>query len=158
MLAYVGKTAGGGYEPFCWQSTLGMQDVEISEETFIIRRSVAETYKAAQTVGSAGSGPAAGAGPIYSTGGGTTASPPIVSGQGTRRRLWCRRSPGRARPPQKWMNFCTKVLSKFSTGTGLKLTLRVEVAPPEGVPVHRIEETRVALRELGLSDALEDQA
>ena len=35
-------------------------------------------------------------------------------------------------PHQKWMNFYTKVLSKFAATAGLKLTLRVEVAPWKG--------------------------
>jgi hypothetical protein len=55
-------------------------------------------------------------------------------------------------PPQKWMNFYTKVLSKFATQTGLKLTLRVEIAPEGGVSNQKVDEIKVALRELGLSD------
>ena len=60
-------------------------------------------------------------------------------------------------PHQKWMNFYTKVLSKFSAGAGLKLTLRVEVAPAEGVSPQKVDETKVALRELGLKDSLEGE-
>jgi hypothetical protein len=33
-------------------------------------------------------------------------------------------------PHQKWMNFYTKVLSKFAATSGLKLTLRVEAEAP----------------------------
>jgi hypothetical protein len=55
-------------------------------------------------------------------------------------------------PPQKWMNFYTKVLSRFATGAGLTLNLRVEVAPPEGVSMQKIEETKAALRDLGMED------
>jgi hypothetical protein len=58
-------------------------------------------------------------------------------------------------PHQKWMNFYTKVPSKFAATSGLRLTLRVEVAPPEGVSPQRVDETKVALRELGLKDSLE---
>jgi hypothetical protein len=53
------------------------------------------------------------------------------------------------------MNFYTKVLSKFAASAGLKLTLRVEVSPAEGVSPQN--ETRVALRELGLKDSLEGE-
>ncbi len=60
-------------------------------------------------------------------------------------------------PPQKWMNFYTKVLSKLSGSGGLKLTLSVEFTPPGGVPSQRAEETRVALRELGLRDDFEGE-
>jgi hypothetical protein len=55
-------------------------------------------------------------------------------------------------PPQKWMNFYTKVLSKFATQTGLMLTLKVEITPEGGVSKQKVDEIKVALRELGLSD------
>jgi hypothetical protein len=60
-------------------------------------------------------------------------------------------------PHQKWMNFYTKVLSKFAATAGLKLTLRVEVAPAEGVSPQKVDETKVSLRELGLKDTLEGE-
>src|SRR5205814_9844752 len=53
-------------------------------------------------------------------------------------------------PPQKWMNFYTKVLSKFATQSGLKIGLNVEIAPDGGVSSQRVDEIKVALRELGL--------
>jgi hypothetical protein len=53
------------------------------------------------------------------------------------------------------MNFYTKVLSKFAANAGLKLTLRVEVAPPEGISPQKVDETKAALRELGLKDSIE---
>ena len=55
-------------------------------------------------------------------------------------------------PPQKWMNFYTKVLSKFATQSGLKIGLNVEIAPDGGVSNQKVDEIKVALRELGLSD------
>jgi hypothetical protein len=58
-------------------------------------------------------------------------------------------------PAQKWMNFYTKVLSKFAGAQGLKLTLSIEVRPEGGISSQRIEETRMALQELGLSSDLE---
>ena len=58
-------------------------------------------------------------------------------------------------PPQKWMNFYTKVLSKFASGKGLKITLKVEVSPEGGISKQKIDETKVALRELGLDDDVE---
>jgi hypothetical protein len=57
-------------------------------------------------------------------------------------------------PPQKWMNFYTKVLSKFAGAQGLKLTLSIEVSPEGGISAQRIEETRMALQELGLKSDL----
>ncbi len=55
-------------------------------------------------------------------------------------------------PPQKWMNFYTKVLSKHASGGGMKITLQIELAPEGGLSPQQIEETKGALRELGLSD------
>jgi hypothetical protein len=57
-------------------------------------------------------------------------------------------------PHQKWMNFYTKVLSRFVTTKSLRLTVAVEVAPESGVSKQAIEETKTALRELGLKDEL----
>ena len=50
------------------------------------------------------------------------------------------------------MNFYTKVLSKFASGKGLKITLKVEISPEGGISTQQIEETKIALRELGLDD------
>jgi len=53
-------------------------------------------------------------------------------------------------PPQKWMNFYTRVLARFATQAGLRLTIRFEVT--EGVSRQQADEARVALRELGLDE------
>ena len=50
------------------------------------------------------------------------------------------------------MNFYTKVLSRFAAGKGLKLTVSVEASPEDGVSSQKVDETKVALRELGLKD------
>ena len=60
-------------------------------------------------------------------------------------------------PPQKWMNFYTKVLSRFVTDGGLSVSLQVYVEPADGVAPQKVEETKVALRELGLSDHVETE-
>ena len=54
--------------------------------------------------------------------------------------------------PQKWMNFYTKVVSKFATIKDLKLTLKVEVLVEGEIATQKIEETKVALAELGLNN------
>ena len=54
--------------------------------------------------------------------------------------------------PQKWMNFYTKVLTKFVKTGSLKLNVSIEATPKDGVADHQVEETKVALRELGLND------
>ena len=55
-------------------------------------------------------------------------------------------------PAQKWMNFYTKVLAKYATTGKLKLTVSFEVAPENGLPPSKIDETKALLRELGLDE------
>ena len=52
------------------------------------------------------------------------------------------------------LNFYTKVLSRFASGKGLKLVMRVEAAPDGGVSDQKIEEVKIALRELGPDDGV----
>jgi len=54
-------------------------------------------------------------------------------------------------PSQKWMNFYTKVVSRFAVDKGLKITVTVETSP-SAISAQKIEETKVALRELGIND------
>jgi hypothetical protein len=46
MLGYVGKKADGSYEPFHWKISLPSQDVDISDDVFLIQRELAEAYEA----------------------------------------------------------------------------------------------------------------
>jgi hypothetical protein len=45
-IAYVGKAAGGGYEPFVYKRSLGVDDIEISEDVYLITKEKAEEYLA----------------------------------------------------------------------------------------------------------------
>jgi hypothetical protein len=60
-------------------------------------------------------------------------------------------------PAQKWMNFYTKFLSKFASGKGLKITINVDISPEDGISKQKLEETKVALRELGLDDDVKEE-
>jgi hypothetical protein len=153
MLGYVGKKADGSYAPFHWNSSLAPQDVEISDDVFLIQRELAEAYKAGKISTTQNDVVEA----TVTGGSGTTSTSPATDGKSpipanVPRLVW-----NGEVPHQKWMNFYTKVLSKFAATAGLKLTLRVEVAPAEGVSPQKVEETKVALRELGLKDALEGE-
>ena len=53
-------------------------------------------------------------------------------------------------PPQKWMNFYTRMLSRLVATPGLKLTVSFEHTPVAGVTSQAVEDTKAALRELGL--------
>ena len=56
-------------------------------------------------------------------------------------------------PAQKWMNFYTKVLSRFATGFDLKLNIQFEVTGE--ISKQKTDETRAALNEMGLDDKIE---
>lgn len=58
-------------------------------------------------------------------------------------------------PSQKWMNFYTKVLTRFASVRGLRLTVKIEVSPEGGLTQQKVEETKASLRELGLNDQVE---
>ncbi|CAE6753472.1 ATP-binding protein [Nitrospira defluvii] len=153
MLAYVGKKTDGSYFPFHWQASLGSQDIEISDDMYVIQQELAEAYKAGKTAPSSPTptSPAPGA---PSTGlssiTGSTPAGPDSTGATLSNITWSGEIPS-----QKWMNFYTKVLSKFAAGMDLKLTLKVEVNSATGIPTQKVEETKVALRELGLSDKVD---
>ncbi len=58
-------------------------------------------------------------------------------------------------PTQKWMNFYTKVLSKFATTEGLKIKVSFEV-PADGEQSRaKADEATSGLKELGLNDDVE---
>ncbi len=57
-------------------------------------------------------------------------------------------------PPQKWMNFYTKVLGKYATSPDLKIDVSFEVKVEPEQADGKISETKTALRELGLDDGV----
>jgi hypothetical protein len=60
-------------------------------------------------------------------------------------------------PHQKWMNFYTKVLSRFVGAKGLRLQVQFEVPASDAVTKAKVDEAKTALRELGLSEDLEER-
>jgi len=156
MLAYVGKKPNGSYAPFHWKSSLTIFDVELSDDMYIVQRETAEAYAAGKSTPPPTLQPPQ---PLPSGTGAIPPAPPPLSGTGATSPPVSAGNAGRVTwqgdvPPQKWMNFYTKVLSKFATQTGLKLALKVEIAPEGGVSNQKVDEIKVALRELGLSDEI----
>lgn len=160
ILAYVGKGASGKYQPFAFNQSVSSADIEFSDDMFIIKAEVARASLDAQATpplaGGAGQGGGTGVG--AGTGGGTepggtpieprpAPTPPVPGPAKIAGIRWS----GEV-PPQKWMNFYTKVLSRFAATPGLKLTIAVEVSPSDGISKQSLEETQNALRELGLDD------
>ncbi|MCG8556436.1 MAG: hypothetical protein MJD61_14275 [Proteobacteria bacterium] len=174
VFAYVGRAADGDYEPFVYKASLRYDDVEIAADVYLIARERAEEYVAktsqpASVAGKTGTGDSGdaptqtggspvggqpvtqpggptGGSPVTSTGGSTPVSEP-PPGAEIAGFSWV----GEV-PTQKWMNFYTKVLSRFATAGGLKLTVTVDVALAGGLGMSKVEETKVALRELGMDE------
>jgi hypothetical protein len=164
VLAYVGKTATGGYDPFVFGVSMSAQEVEISDDVYVITAETAEAYKQSLSTPPK----PIGTGNLFDTQGGQTpradgrlavteankdegGEEPVVRLVTDRTAVL--RWSGEV-PAQKWMNFYTKVLSRFATTKNLHLTVAVDVAPEGGVSKQAMEETKTALRELGLKDDL----
>ena len=161
LLAYVGKSRDGRFVPFHFERSIDPSEVEISDETFIITREDALAYRDGQAKPVISEPPVIEGGHPPASPSSTEPASPTTSATespakskpatgGLRALRWSGEVPS-----QKWMNFYTRVLSKFATGTGLRLTVRVEIAPEGGVSGQKVEETRSALRELGLNDMLD---
>jgi hypothetical protein len=152
-IAYAGKSAEGKYSPFMYRTGMLAQDVEISDDVFIIRKETADAYKTS-AVPPVPETP--GAGQTEESGGKPTEAPATPSGDKippphpVPADLFSRIEWTGEIPPQKWMNFYTKVVSKFAASKGVKLTVTFEAAPDTGVSKQKIDEVKAALRELGL--------
>jgi len=148
MLGYVGKKADGTYEPFLWKMSLDPSDVEISDDTFLILKETAEAYKKGEPVAPLEPMPPPIPGSVPGT---EPVPPPPESGEEQPKHVERLSWKGEI-PHQKWMNFYSKVLARHISGGGVKLTLEVEIEPPGGVSIQKVEETQVALKELGIED------
>lgn len=179
IFAYGGKIEPGGYNPLIFKASLNNNDVEISEDMYIISNEAANEYinsisKPPVPVPPDTSDPEPLAGgspegkspnkqpdegcyrPTNNPEGSTNG---VIEGRDdgyihppkeskAKKLVW-----NNEIPPQKWTNFYTKVLTKFA-GNGLKLSLKVEVEPDDGISKQKIEEMKIALRELGMNDEL----
>ncbi len=178
ILAYVGKTSSGNYEPFQYQCTINSADIEISDDVFIITQETASAYKKVESAQDADTQipssqtqtekittntPATAISVTTSTTyvvkdktnpyvtDTTTEATEIITPPPSARVLkW-----SGAINPQKWMNFYARVLSKFVTDKDLKLTIKVSISVEGDVSTQKIEETKVALQELGLHGDIE---
>lgn len=165
VIGYVGKRADGLYEPFNFEEGLSSLDVEISEDVYIITRETANEFRErvkAEAEGKTVTTPTpeddADEGGIttgrseddFATGGQTDTADNEADGpvqtDFIKRLSWT----GEV-APHKWMNFYTKVLSKYASDKSLNLQVSFDTSPESGISKERIEETKSALRELGLS-------
>lgn len=155
--AYVAKT-DGGYDPFIFNESITREQIEIAEDVFILKKEDAEIYKERGHVepppppgdpdGEPGVGGAGGGGTGTGegdSGGGGTLFPPTTAPEVVPRVRWSGEI-----PYNKFSTFY-KVLMKLA-GSGLKIAVSFETTSPDGVSRQNAEDTRIALRELGLSD------
>jgi len=156
LFGYAGKTAAGQYKPFYFKTSISAFDIEISEDVFLIPEEVAQAISEGETQPiSQGdkSGKPSGDDIFHSSDEGIELirdKEKEIEVPSAFSIVW----EGEI-PPQKWMNFYTRVLSKFVTGGGLKIYLKFEAKPEGGISSQKIEEAKVSLRELGLREDIE---
>jgi hypothetical protein len=156
LLAYVGKNAAGQYQPLFFNQPLNAAEVEFSDDMYVVSAETARAFieqgqKAAAAIAvgeeekpSVPSTPV----PTSQSDQDSPATPMSSKVAGIR---WSGNVPS-----QKWMNFYTKVLSRFAGVAGLKLTVNVEVKPIDGVAQQTVDDTKNALRELGLDEHVDE--
>jgi hypothetical protein len=154
-LGYVGKR-GSRYEPFNYAGDISSTDIEISDDMFIISKDTALKYRSSATPTTEKQATVPTSGDLYpfaptEEAVEKTTEPSTGTVSGTTAAVSTLKWTGEV-PSQKWMNFYTKVLSRFAASKGLKLTVSVEASPEDAISVQKLEETKVALRELGLKD------
>lgn len=156
LFGYAGKTLTGQYAPFNFATSINAFDIEISEDVFLIPKEVAQALsegKKPLVVSEGGKEKPSEGGITPLTHGDidvTVDKEKRITAPSASSIIW----EGEV-PPRKWMNFYTKVLSKFVTGGGLEINLKFEAKPKGGISSQKIEETKVHLRELGLQENIE---
>ena len=148
-LAYVTKGKSGGYDTFSYQTSISPEEIEISDDTFIIKKETADAHKAGATT------PTAVTAPTISPASGVVSQPETIvssleigsqtQSENTSMFEW----KGKV-PAQKWMNFYTRVVSKIAPIQDIELEVTLRVEPHGGISNQKIEEAKSALRELGL--------
>ena len=114
ILAYVGKK-NGDYEPFAYSQGFDRTDVEISDDMYIITKATAEAYKTLKETPPELKPPGPTGGRYHGvvpTGGGEEEEEPVAPEDISKGKLTTLKWSGPV-PAQKWMNFYTKVLSRF---------------------------------------------
>lgn len=147
---YASKSPDGSYQTVAVEeATFGEGDVEFSEQVVLLPKETAVALKEGRPPVDVGAGgeeeagrevPEGGEG--KERGGGVSVAPP---GERVSSVSWRGEVPAR-----QWMQFYTKVLSRFATQERLRLEVNFQVSPPEGISKDKVEETKASLRELGL--------
>lgn len=167
LLAYVGKGSAGKYNPFIFGSELPAAEIELSEDVYILPQAEAEAYlRSLEQPKVVTPQPPVNITPIPDDSGQGETTPRSETGTGgvkpaigevkptlsTKKETVNRLVWNGEIPYQKYTSFYMKILSKFASGKGLKIRINIEVNEENGISEQKIEETKSALRELGLDD------
>ena len=170
-LAYIGKNSDGKYSPFVFKQSLPATDVELSDDMFVITAETAKAYieqarlrkadeerpiDVIEVVVGGGGGHYIGDTNIIGTKENEEDKLDFVEIIEVRDKLSGIEWSGDL-PPQKWMNFYTKVLSRFTTTPGFRVNITIEVTPPDGIQASVVNDTKNALKELGLGDKVTEK-
>ncbi len=128
--------------------------MEIAEDTVILTRETADAYRKLILVGVGGEAepkPGDEETPTATPKAGDdkptqTTSGSEVGGQTGQTDFFRKLTWTGAVPPQKWMNFYTKVLAKYATDNSLTLKVTFDSNPDAGISKERADETKSALR------------
>ena len=153
--AFVGKNADGRYEPFYFGSSAPVRDIEISDDSFIIRKETAEDYlkslksptEPEPTTGVQQENP--------------DKEPETEKVKSGKKRIsqavfhrvsWT----GEMNDVNSnWMKFYRAVLARFiSQDSNIRLTIHFEVNSEQGFSQQIVDEAAIALHDLGLNDCL----
>jgi hypothetical protein len=167
QLAYVGKR-GESYEPLYYKTDLRPTEVEFVDDMFLITGETAERYLAAKAEAERKAVEAEVKATVVvhveekQEGNGSVMAKqvPVAPPQATseesgvggqdetvRKLVWSGEIPA-----LKWMIFYTKVLTRFISDGGVKLLLKMEIAPEKGISRQKLDEMSIALREVGVNE------
>ena len=153
QMAYVTKDDEGKYPDFHYNGHLDSQDVELVDDVFIITKETAEVYLEA-----GGGTPPTDPPPSPSTGGGGGTDPepdpplPPTLPETVSRIKWSGEVPS-----QKWMNLYTKALSRWISDPSASMKINLNIIVEGQVSVHKVQEMKSALKELGLEGEIDTE-
>jgi len=153
---YAGKTSDAEYltTPIIDDPTFGPGNVEVSDQVVLLPRDTALALRSRQAPRGEMTEGAVDYVPQPEGGAEPTGTQPTAATPGAMGTVRSLRWEGPV-PAQKWTNFYMRVLSRFGVDPSLGITVSFDVAPENGISQQQFEETKMALRDLGLSDAVQ---
>jgi hypothetical protein len=130
-----GCKSNGGYANVVFNETLQTQEVEISDEVYLILQQIADSIKKGTHV----SEPIIGEESTAST---TTSDPDLI----VKKAIW----EGEI-SLEKLYSFYINIISRIGF-SGVKMNVKLEIYPTEGIFKSKLDEVRKELKKLGLSD------